>query len=74
MDGVETKGVKEVWIWGYHFKDIAPVESNLSSPITGDISNSFRHPDDLPVYDRSYTLYNYNFTRTASESVHRLSW
>src|SRR5213075_742556 len=36
---VEGKGVKEVWIWGYHSKDLAPWESNMASPF-GDISNS----------------------------------
>lgn len=67
---VENLGVKEVWVWGYHHGNIAPVESNMSSPVTGDISNSFRWNDDLPVYNRTYVLYNYNFTRTSNESVH----
>ena len=67
---VNNLGVKEVWLWGYHNGSIAPVESNMSSPTTGDISNSYRFNDDLPVYSKSYMLYNYNFTRSQAEAVH----
>lgn len=67
---IEDLGVKEVWLWGYHHGNIAPVESNMSSPKTGDISNSYRWNDDLPVFDRTYVLYNYNFTRSSNEAVH----
>ena len=37
---VESKGVNEIWLWGYHGK-IGIWESNMSSP-TGDVSNSGR--------------------------------
>jgi hypothetical protein len=67
---VENEGMKEFWIWGYHYGSIAPVESNMSSPTTGDISNSFRFEDDLPIFNKTYTVYNYNFTRTQAEAVH----
>ena len=67
---VEQQGVKEFWVWGYHTGKIVPVESNMSSPTTGDISNSYRFNDDLPVYDRTYVLYNYNFSRSQAEAVH----
>jgi len=67
---VRNLGVKEFWIWGYHHGNIVPAESNMSSPTTGDISNSNRFQDDLPVYNRTYTVYNYNFTRSAAEAVH----
>jgi len=67
---IQNLGVKEVWLWGYHHGNIVPVESNMSSPLTGDVSNSFRWNDDLPVYDRTYVLYNYNFTRSSNEAVH----
>jgi hypothetical protein len=66
---VNDLGVKEIWLWGYHHGEIYPVESNMSSPTTGDISNSWRL-DDLPVYDHTYVLYNYNFTRSQAEAVH----
>jgi len=62
-DYVTKRGVKEVWLWMYHHNGIAPVESNMSSPLTGDISNSYRLPKDMPVLDRTYTVYSYNLTR-----------
>lgn len=67
---VEDLGVKEFWLWGYHHGNIVPAESDMSSPTTGDISNSYRYPDDLPIFHRTYTLYNYNFTRSSNEAVH----
>jgi hypothetical protein len=67
---VNNLGVKEFWLWGYHHGNIVPAESNMSSPTTGDISNSFRFEDDLPVFNHTYTLYNYNFTRGPNENVH----
>jgi hypothetical protein len=66
---VNDLGVKEFWLWGYHYGSIYPVESNMSSPTTGDISNSYRL-EDLPVYNSTYVLYNYNFTRSQAEAVH----
>ena len=67
---VTNKNVKEIWLWGYHTAGIVPVESNMSSPATGDISNSARYNDDLPIYDRTYVLYNYNSMRWQAEAVH----
>jgi len=66
---VEEKGVKEVWIWGYHSKDLAPWESNMASPF-GDVSNSDRDGKDLPVLKKTYTVYHYNYERDTSEAVH----
>jgi hypothetical protein len=66
---VRDHNVKEFWVWGYHYDGIYPVESDMSSPTTGDVSNSFRL-GDLPVYDRTYTVYGYNFMRTQSEALH----
>lgn len=67
---VNDLGVKEFWLWGYHHGAIVPAESNMASPTTGDISNSWRFADDLPIYDHTYVLYNYNFTRSQAEAVH----
>ena len=66
---VMEKGVKEVWIWGYHSKEIGPVESNMAS-VHGDISNSHRDPFDLPVLPKTYTVYHYNYERGANMAVH----
>ncbi len=67
---VNDLGVQEFWLWGYHYGEIVPAESNMASPTTGDISNSFRFEDDLPIYDHTYVLYNYNFARSQAEAVH----
>lgn len=67
---VEDLGVKEIWLWGGPKGTYIAAESNMSSPATGDISNSYRFPDDLPIYGRTYTLYNYNYGLSSSESVH----
>jgi hypothetical protein len=65
---VEQKGVKEVWIWGYHGGVVGLWESNMAGPF-GDISNSNRDPNDLPVLKKTYTVYHYNYQRGASEAV-----
>jgi hypothetical protein len=65
---VEEQGVKEVWLWGYHGGVIDIWESNMAGPY-GDISNSDRDPNDLPVLGNTYTVYHYNYQRGASEAV-----
>jgi tetratricopeptide (TPR) repeat protein len=69
---VKSKGVKEVWLWGYHNEDIVIWESNMSSP-SGDVSNSNCGDDwgknDMPVFDRTYTLYTFNLDREVSEAL-----
>ncbi|MFQ5577794.1 MAG: hypothetical protein ACE5G8_12500, partial [Anaerolineae bacterium] len=65
---VEEQGVKEVWLWGYHGGVINLWESNMAGPY-GDISNSNRDPRDLPVLDKTYTVYHYNYGRGPSEAI-----
>jgi hypothetical protein len=65
---VKDRGVKEVWLWGYHGGVIDLWESNMAGP-WGDISNSDRDPRDLPVLDQTYTVYHYNYGRGPSEAV-----
>jgi hypothetical protein len=65
---VERRGVKEIWLWGYHGGKVDLWESNMSSPY-GDVSNSDRDPNDLPVLAKTYTVYHYNYQRGASEAV-----
>ena len=65
---MEERGVKEIWIWGYHGGVVDLWESNMAGP-WGDISNSDRDPHDLPVFDRTYTVYHYNYQRGPSEAV-----
>ncbi len=65
---VMAEGVKEIWIWGYHGGVIDLWESNMAGP-WGDISNSDRDLHDLPIFDRTYTVYHYNYGRGPSEAV-----
>ena len=65
---VEQEGVKEVWIWGYHGGVLDLWESNMASSF-GDISNSNRDRNDLPILGKTYTVYHYNYQRGASEAV-----
>ena len=64
---VEEEGVKQIWMWGYHGK-IGLWESNMSSP-TGDVSNSNRDQDDLPVFSKTYTVYHFNYGRGLGEML-----
>jgi len=63
-----ARGIKQVWLWGYHGGVIDMWESNMAGP-HGDISNSDRDPKDLPVLDRTYTVFHYNYGRGPSEAV-----
>ncbi|MCB0209813.1 MAG: LamG domain-containing protein [Anaerolineae bacterium] len=65
---VEARGIKEVWLWGYHGGVIDIWESNMAGPF-GDISNSDRDQRDLPVLNQTYTVYHYNYGRGPSEAV-----
>jgi hypothetical protein len=65
---VEERGIKEVWLWGYHGGVIDLWESNMAGPY-GDISNSDRDLHDLPPLDHTYTVYHYNYGRGTSEAV-----
>lgn len=56
-DWVERRRVQEIWIWGYHGGVVNLWESNMSSPF-GDVSNSNRDEVDLPVFNRTYTVYH----------------
>src|SRR5206468_2430873 len=67
---VDQLGVKEIWLWHQHFGRIVPNESNMSSPTTGDISNSYRSTGDQPVYGRTYVTYGLNIGRDANEDTH----
>jgi hypothetical protein len=65
---VEQRGVREVWIWGYHGGKVGIWESNMAGPF-GDVSNSDCRLDDLPLLRRTYTVYHYNYQRGVSEAV-----
>lgn len=77
-DYVDGKGVNQVWVWSYHTKIIEPAESNMSMGSNsknfwpqgtyGDISNS-EQIDDMPICQKTYTLYNYNYQRGLGEML-----
>lgn len=84
---VRSRAVRELWVaWsgfdgnypsykpGVHkVEDMrAGWESNMSSPITGDISNSDRDPNDAPVLGHTYIIYGINYRRTQAEAVHNV--
>jgi hypothetical protein len=72
---VDTYGVKEVWIYGYHSSVIEPDESKMSSRY-GDISNAWPKdrfvPEEyrLPQCTNSYVMYNFNYGRGVETNVH----
>ncbi len=82
---VNDLGVKEIWMWNGGVAPSYPCydpnihgtdsflklwESNMSSALTGDISNSDRRNDDLPIYNHTYVLYSHNIRRTQAEAIH----
>jgi len=82
---VETNGVKEVWFSLFPLSEEYPQikdgsvsreylinipESNMSSILTGDISNSTRLNSDLPTYNKSYVVYGFNAIRGGAEALH----
>ncbi|MEP7339126.1 MAG: LamG-like jellyroll fold domain-containing protein [Acidobacteriota bacterium] len=67
---VNNLGVKEFWIVQQHHGRVGINESNMSSPTTGDISNSFRTNGDQPIYNKTYVTYGINFTRSQAEATH----
>lgn len=72
---VNDLGVREFWVWGYHYGRIAPVEWYIATPAVPDIADYFDSVHSvlkpiMPVYEKTYTLYHYNFTRSMNECVH----
>lgn len=47
-------------------------ESNMSSPTTGDISNSDRDPNDAPLLPHTYIIYGINYRRSQAEAGHNV--
>jgi hypothetical protein len=84
---ITAEGVKQVWLAHSSFDSSFPSydplihdladariawESNMSSPTTGDISNSDRFPSDLPILGHTYVVYGINFRRSQAEAVHNV--
>lgn len=84
---IPQQGVRQVWLAQSSFDAGTPsynpaihnladtrwvAESNMSSPTTGDVSNSTRDQADLPVYGHTYVVYGINFRRSQAEAVHNV--
>ena len=84
-DYVENEGVKEIWITefghdsypslvnaGIYNPDFFKVlpESNMSSPLTKDVSNSWQIQDDLPIYNKTYLVYGNSGHRGVDTNIH----
>ncbi|MBD3383948.1 T9SS type A sorting domain-containing protein [candidate division KSB1 bacterium] len=71
---VNELGVKEFWIWSdlYNINGHCYTlpESNMSSPVTGNISNSFRLRNILPIYNHYYSVYHFLHHRLATAHNH----
>ena len=82
---IENEGVKEIWITLFPYggypslqnsniyesgKDDWLPESNMSSPFTGDVSNSYQVPDDLPIYNNTYVVYGNSGHRGVDTNIH----
>ena len=82
---VDGENAKEIWISMRPLSIEYPVvekeklspddflgiwESNMSSKLTGDVSNSDRRNSDLPIYNKTYVVYGYNLHRGAAENLH----
>lgn len=64
-----NEGIKQVWIWGYHGDKVVLWESTMTSK-WGNISNSDRNKNEVPaVGDKSYTVFNFNYSRDASMAL-----
>ena len=82
---VNTKELKEIWITDFPYggypsltnsglynelNDTWLPESNMSSPFTGDVSNSYQVPDDLPIYSNTYVVYGNSGHRGVDTNIH----
>lgn len=66
---VNNQGLREVWLYGWHYGNIEPAESAMSGPY-GDISNSGGGNLNMPVCSKTYVLYNYSYARDTQEALH----
>jgi hypothetical protein len=67
-DLVENKGISEVWIWSYPGNNRGFFRSNFSS-YYGDTSVSDMNPNDMPICNKSYTVYTSYYGDDATEPL-----
>jgi len=82
---VNNRGLREIWITEFNYgswpslvnsglydelNDTWLPESNMASPFTGDVSNSYQVPDDLPIYNNTYVVYGNSGHRGVDTNMH----
>ena len=82
---VDENGVKEIWFTIFGKDEYPSVlnnnlndrstyylmpESNMSSPLTGDVSNSEQYQNDLPIYKNTYVVYGFSGHRGVDTDLH----
>ncbi len=82
---VNIDGVKEIWFTVFGKDEYPSVvaagltdrstyylipESNMSSPLTGDVSNSEQYQNDLPIYNNTYVVYGCAGHRGVDTDLH----
>jgi hypothetical protein len=67
---VESQGVKEIWLWGWQTGRIVPVEWDLVSPNAHAPAGWNFNTAGAPVFGKTYALFNYNVTRSATTAIH----
>lgn len=82
---VDSAGVKEIWFTTFAkgaipsvinspYNDVSTYygmpESNMSSPLTGDVSNSEQYQNDLPIYKNTYVVYGFCGHRGVDTDLH----
>lgn len=74
-DWVDSQGVREVWMYGYHQEPgIVPDESKMSSRF-GDISNGLPKEEAIapqfrmPICGHSYVLYNFTYQPGGADAI-----
>lgn len=66
---VNTRGVSEVWMFAYQGPSQLQIDESKMSGPNGDVSNEWTH-DALPVCNKTYTLYTFNYGRGTAEAFH----
>jgi hypothetical protein len=66
---VNNEGVNEVWMYAYQGPSQLQIDESKMSGPNGDVSNEWTH-DSLPVCNKTYTLYTFNYGRGTAEAFH----
>lgn len=68
---VDQSGVRDIWIFAPETDKVFLTSSNLSSKVVGDVSNSDRDPNDLPLCNNPYTVYTFDIKSGVEEILYK---